>query len=404
MNKEELSAIIDQKYEDIKSGLVAKDDELQEQMTFLQTEMEKLDVVDELSSKLDELTEAAEKQGETLAKMNKTTEKQTKGIAEQLSEKMDDLKRVKKSGGFVDLSLKGEINRSDIATDYMGYFVPGVGEYQRRMPFIRQLFAAGSVGANSHGKIYYTDNNAITNGATRVAESGAYPTSSDITWKGYDLDLEKVADSIKMSEEAMLDVDFIESETRNILMRNLMLKVDNYLTSGTGSSQPFGVETRATAFAAGTYANKYKDANLMDLIRVCGTLINTASNYSANYVLLNPADAEIYLYGKKDDNNNYIIPQNGGMVGLVNGLMVVTNSGITANTMVVGDFSRGTVYSGPEGVKVEVGRDSDDFTNDLFTLKVRERIQLLIREADIGAFRYVSDIASAITAITEVVD
>ena len=80
----------------------------------------------------------------------------------------------------------------------------------------------------------------------------------------YSLDMENVGDSIKIAQRMLDNVDFVAGEVSNFLTKNINLKVDAYLYSGTGSSQPFGVTSRSTAYAAGSYATSYADANLMD--------------------------------------------------------------------------------------------------------------------------------------------
>lgn len=346
-------------------------------------------------SKLDSLSKAIDEQGLVLRKMETQQEPIVKTIPQILEEKIEDLRALKAKKIS---AVKATVQSSDITSDYGATRIPGAGRMADRMPFLRDLFAAANVGPNGHNVIRYTDQTTNTNSASVFEEAAAVPSSSDIAWTEYSLDIENVGDSIKIAQRSMDNIDFIAGEVRNFLMKNIMLKIDSYLYSGTGSNQPYGVTARGTAYAAGSYASSYQDANLMDLIRVCKSLIGTGTPFNADYVILNPVDAEKYLYGKKDLNNNYIIPQNGSLISLVNGVTVVINNGVTVNTMVVGDFSYGVVWS-QKGLNLEFGYVDDDFQKNLVTLKGYEELNLLIRSVHQNAFRYVSDIATAISGL-----
>jgi hypothetical protein len=83
----------------------------------------------------------------------------------------------------------------------------------------------------------------------------------------------------------------------------------------------------------------------------------------------------------------------------VAGAVIVPSAAITANTMAVGD-ARHVRYYDVEGIDLEFGLDSDDFTKDLITLKGRKRGNLLLRNVDATAFYKVTDIDQRVTDIT----
>lgn len=345
--------------------------------------------------KLDNLIKSVETQGLAIGKMNAGAETKVKTLHEVLTEKMDDLTNLRDRKI---VSMKATVQSSDIGSDNVGMVIPGAGRMADRMPFLRDLFGNSQVGANSHNVVFYTDQTTNTNAAAAFEEAASIPSTSDITWTAASLDIENVGDSIKIAQRMINNIDFVEGEVKNFLTKNVQLKVDGYLWNGTGSNQPFGVTTRATAYAAGSYAASYQDANLMDLMRVCRAIAGTGTPYLANYAVLNIVDAEKYLYGKKDLNNNYIIPQNGGMISLIGGMNIIVNNGVTANSMVVGDFTYGVVYD-QKLLNLEFGYVANDFQDNLVTLKGYEELNLLIRSVHTGAFQYVSDIETAISGL-----
>jgi len=279
--------------------------------------------------------------------------------------------------------------------------ISGVGELQRRRTFIEDLFNSGKVSPNNHGVIRYVDQSSRTNSAAAIAEGGAFAESA-LAWTEKQIPIEKVGHYIKISREMMDDVDFVTSQINNELLRDTQLKVDADLLSGSGVSPILiGLATSADAWAVGDYATTVTDASYYDLLAVISAQIMTGTSFMPNGVLMNPLDA-VKMKLKKDALNNYVIPTfvipmaNGDIS--VDGMRVVVNSGVTAGTMYVGDFSRGTVYSSDE-LQLETGYATDDFTKDLVTIKARRRLALLIRSVDEGAFVKVSDIDAAIAEI-----
>lgn len=401
MEKNEFIEVVKAELTSFKEALpaYATQEDLDNKFADLQDKVSGLDISEDMG----ELKEAVEEQGLKIKEMSERKAQEAGKTVKELfvanKEKLEKLRR----GDVSNIKLEGRADKatvqsSDITSDSAGLYLPGAGRYPNRMPFLKDLFNNAPVGSNSHNVVYYTDQTTDTNSAAAFEEDAQIGGSSDIAWTQYSLDIENVGDAIKVAQRSIENIDFIASEVDFFLRKNVDLKTDSYLYSGTGSNQPFGVITRATAYAAGTYANAYQDANVLDLIRVCAALIGTDSPFAPNYVIMNIADAEKYLYGKKDANNNYIIPQNGGLIPIVGGVNVVVNSGVTAGTLVVGDFSMGTLYS-QKGLTVELGYVDDDFEKHLMTMKAYEELNLLIRSVHQGAFRYVSDIDAAIAGL-----
>lgn len=324
-------------------------------------------------------------------------------ISKELTKAKDTIAKFKSedSKNHLVFTVKGTILRVNVVDNTEAHRVAGIGQIQRRRPFMRELFTAASVSPNNHGVIRYTDQENLTDNSAQIAEGVKFP-SSDIDWKERQLPIEKTGDSIKISREMMDDVDYVMSEIENFLLRNVKLKVDSQLLLGTGvSPQLKGMATSATAFAAGDFAASVQDANHFDLITIIASQIMTGTDYMPNAVEMHPTDAT-KMKLKKDGENNYVIPSfivptpSGDI--LVDGMVVVPNSGVAVDTMYVGDFTRGTVYSSGQ-VQIEMGYENDDFTKDLVTVKARERLALLIRNVDGGAFVKVASIDTALAAI-----
>lgn len=390
--KAEAQPFVETAITDATKGLITQD-QLKEELSPLTSE----------DGDIKKLQKASEEQGLELRKYIEGQRKEEPmTVRKALTQKSEELKRLynKEINSLMMKVDKATVQSSDVGSDSAGIYVPGAGRSPNRLPFLKDLFNQATMGDNSHNVVYYTDQTTDSAAASVFEEAAEVPSSSNIAWTQYSLDIENVGDSIKVAQRSIENIDFIASEVDFFLRKNINLKSDSYLYSGTGSNQPYGVTTRATAYTAGSYATSYADANLMDLIRVCRALAGTNTPFVADTVILNILDAEKYLYGKKDANNNYIIPQNGGLIPLIHGINVIVNNGVTANTMVVGDFSYGTIYQ-QKGLNVEFGYVDDDFQKNLITMKAYEEFNLLIRSVHQKAFQYVSDISTAIAGLEE---
>jgi len=349
------------------------------------------------SKELAELKEIAKTQGEFLASLKNGQSKKEENLEDIIAAKGDQLKGLVDKRGHVNFEVKATAARSIITGSYEALRVPELGKLQVRDAFIEQLFAGSPFGVNQGGSIRYVDQTARTSNAAAIAEGASYPEDAQ-TWQEYSLPIEKVGSTIPITEEMLSDYGRIASEIQNDLMSDVNLKVDSYLIRGTGSTpQIFGIQTKATAFSAGT--KKVKNANIYDLVMYIKAQIETATNYSVNYVLMHPMDV-LSMITHKDDFGNYLRNPFVSPDGMnIAGIRVIANSGITENTLVMGDFLRGTVYT-QGGIDLAIGYNlTGDFAKDILTIKARRRIALLVRTVNVGAFRYISSITDALAAI-----
>ncbi len=201
----------------------------------------------------------------------------------------------------------------------------------------------------------------------------------------------------------MRDQSFIAGEINRLLDTHIRVKEDNYLWDGTGSTPvPKGAYTYAAAFDSAAYTGFTPEkATIYDLIAVMSVEVSNGYGgmYQPNYVVLNPSDV-LRMQLAKDTNGQYVIPPftlNNGMV--VAGMKVIPSESVTAGTLLVGDFSFGTIYD-DGGIEIEIGYVADNFKEDVVTIKARKRMLLLVRTAYTGAFLKSTDIAADVANIT----
>jgi len=92
---------------------------------------------------------------------------------------------------------------------------------------------------------------------------------------------------------------------------------------------------------------------------------------------------------------------NNGAQQFIDGMLIMDNPLIGDNEAYVFDSTKATVYSRP-GVGVELAYENrDNFEVETVTVKVYERLNMLVRTVDKNAFLYISDIQQDIASINK---
>jgi HK97 family phage major capsid protein len=333
-----------------------------------------------------------------------------KGKQEQLKEFLS------KKSGKLEIEFKATHTSTDIdgRSSYFTWHENGrVGQIPVRRVFMRELFRNSTTG-NEY--IKYIDQETILRDAKNVALCGATTHNTKVTFKVYDLKVDKVRDFTHICYDMMEDYSFVESEIRNLLTSSLQLKIDNDLLLGTGVSPILnGVKKFASTMNVqnvnANYANSVQDAQLIDLISVAGAQIKAFgqnNSYMPNVVVLNPKDHQL-LKLIKDGEGNYVksnvvsptLFQNQAGQLFIDGMLLIENPLVPANEFYIFDATKATVYSRP-GVGVEFSFENrENFEQELVTAKVYERLNLLVRNVDANAFMHCAAIDTQLALLTK---
>jgi hypothetical protein len=295
----------------------------------------------------------------------------------------------------------------------MGIRIPGVGELATRKAVIRSLFTQYNYSpaqmAESNGVVRWMDQNAITRNAAAVAENGTKPESA-ISWIERTESFQVLADTIPVSKQAYRHLGFVAQQINDLLNKNLELVVDGQIYDGSGVSPNLnGLLTVAPAQALDITLPGFGtvvDSNLYDLVSALRVAIMNGgaagtgkqSKYMPNIVLMNPIDILKYKLSKAVDGH-YLLPPFISADGTrIDNVLVVESSRVVANTLVIGDFSYGSVHQG-EDVTIEMGLVNDQFLKNQWTIRAEQEIFLLIRNVDRDGFLKVSNIDAAIAAL-----
>lgn len=333
----------------------------------------------------------------------KVTEMETKGtkgnanvFAEEIKANKEALKAIAK-GGNSEIVVKADTVRASIATDPSGLFLDGIGQLQRVKRSLYDLFRKVPVSSGNHsGVIRYIDWDEATTvkAAASVAEGVAFAEST-AKFKGYSLSLQKIGDSLPVSEEFFEDDVMAAAELDMFLSTNVEDKIDSQIVIGdnTGTNLK-GLVSSVPAYTAA--ASGITDANIYDLVAKVSESITSVggAKYAPDFVAMNIADIN-KLKLKKDSTNNYVFNFNDPRIASIN---IIEDNNVVANTMYVGDSRFAKIYE-MGGVVVSKGFNGTDFAEDMMTLKARKRLALLIREADKTGFRKVASISAALTTL-----
>lgn len=408
MTPEELKTIVSQEVSALKDGLkhFVKVEDMQKEIQTLQKTIEDNNVKG-LETQLAELQKAAEVQGLALKAIQERGEQKQKSFRDMLVEKADELAKMidNRESKIILPTTRKSIVDGSVTSDTWAYRESGIAQIQRGKQWLRDLFNVVTLGSNSHGDVKWYEQLAQTNSAAAVAEgpgAGAYPANhSDMTWVEKSIGGKRLKDSIKVSKDQLKDVDLVNGEVRAFIEKNMRLVENSALLSGDGNGNNVkGILTYAPAFdATGISIEK---ANVFDLINKMKTQIRTESldGFIPNALAWNPEDADLMRL-MKNDSGDYIFPQWAvGGVSAVAGLQMVENSLITADTMLMGDFSYGTIYEW-DGLLIEIGYIDKDWLEGMVTIMAYERINLRVKDNETKAFLKVPSIAAEVGNITK---
>jgi HK97 family phage major capsid protein len=404
MEKEEMKALFGEELKELKSVLV---NQTEETIKTLKEDF-KADMLKQFEGVLTQkqLDAAMEKMSREMSKeieaMKDAKPEVEKSFRDALAEKIADIDEVLKGSkkSYIPTTRKS-VSSANFSADTMAYRESGVGQIQRGMEYVRNLFTIVPLGANTHDTVAWYEQLAVTNNAKNVAEIRTAGVQSNLTWIQKTLSSARMFDYIKVGVDRIKDVDFVMGEIRALITKNMKLKENDQLINGTGvGNEVKGILAYATEFV--TTGIQIANANFIDLMGKIKTqvTIDMLGGATPNSAIAYPTDIDEIRY-KKDTLGRYLFESwaLGNSDVKIGGMTIVENPLVAENTLLAGDLSLATLYVWDDLV-IEMGRTEDDMLTGLITITAYIRENLRVKDVDKKAIVKVTDLAQTISDIS----
>lgn len=298
------------------------------------------------------------------------------------------LARVKTNSGATIAAPEWSAKAAGDTNQTPGSFGPWLTDYDRtivrayRRPVVSDLLGTGTISGNA---VTYLVEGSVEGAFATVAAGGAKPQMHFTDPATMTDALKKIAGFIKFTDEMAEDAPFWVSEINNRGLYLLALAEENQLLNGPGTGSTVlgllnrsGIQTE-TAASSGDNA---------DALFRAMTKVQTATGLSADGIIINPTDYQVLRLGRDGNGQyyggGYFAGQygNGGVPEQppVWGLRTVVSAAVAPGTAVVGAFTAASTVYRKGGVRVEsTNSHAEDFTNNLITTRIEERVALAVR-------------------------
>jgi len=245
----------------------------------------------------------------------------------------------------------------------MPMVAPGIAQTPYRTPFMRDIITNLVTDSNV---IFWIEESARTDGSAFGAEASAYG-QGEHKFAQYSIPVERVAEYMKVSDEMFTDLPYLQSIMTNKLLKDLNLKIDAGILTGSGTP-PYlkGWDQYVTAYAAPTaLALNIVTPNYIDLLVAAIAQVEVA-NHRPNYIVLNPVDAKLLKMQKNADGSYVNAPFMMGAGFVVDGVPVIANNGVTQGTFYVADSTKSNFAMRKE---IEIRLWDQNSTDPIYGLK-----------------------------------
>lgn len=349
-----------------------------------------------LQTQLKSQSEELKELGLTLKKVsnNTNTERKHNSIKEGLEKNLEKLKALgrdadassARNNGFSfkaagDMLISSNVSGGNVPVEQR---IAGLNTVASRRVRLLDIVSKGTAASNVISWVYQANKD----GAAGGTAEGATKNQIDFDMVVASQTVVKRTAYIKVSDEMITDIDFIQSEINNELMRELLKDVEGQAYNGDGIAPNMnGIATVATAFAAGTFATSVDNANEADVLTVAINQIMIAEQPMPNYILMHPSDVtKLKLYKVSSTDKRYVdrLLLVGGELTL-DGVPIIATTLVPAGDYLVGSFDLATLYDKGE-VMIEVGLDGNDFTKNMRTIRAEWRGAMVVKNNDRTAF------------------
>jgi HK97 family phage major capsid protein len=387
--KEELGSKADKKdfesmtklFNDLKDGIYSKEEEKEKAIAALKTLLE--EIQEEVRTQKDRASNRFKTVGDSIVEKLKAS-----GLSSSL--KNGEHKNVEVD--FYVNKVAGTFTTGNVVpvgTNAIPFSLsdaePGLTRIVRRQPWIMSL---SNVSSTDKKYVQWAEQ-ANPDGGAALTGEGSDKSQMDFDWVEKSAQVLKYTSYIKVSKEALDDLDGLANEINTELLELVMLEADEALLTA--------ILAGDTAYSAGIFASSIVNPTRTDVLRTAIAQV-VAAHFQPNYILLHPDDVAAMDLDKSPDDGHYVLPPFRSADGMmVSGVRVVENTGQTVDKFTVGDFTKFNVKV-RNSFGIDTGYENDDFTKNLVTILGEIRLVGYIKTNHAAAF-VSGDFSDAIAAL-----
>ena len=262
--------------------------------------------------------------------------------------------------------------------------IPGFNTIASRQIRLMDIVSKGTASSNIISWVYQSGKE----GAAGGTAEGATKNQIDFDLVVASQTVVKRTAFIKVSTEMLDDIDFIETEIKNELMRELNKDIESTAYEGNNTPPNMnGVLTTATAFSATPFALAIDNANKVDVLVVAANQIKLAEQGTPTHILMNPSDvAGLKMEKVSATDKRYV--ERLMIVGstlLLDGIPIIETTLVTVDKYLIGVFNLATLYD-KGSIRMTMGLDGNDYTKNLRTILAEYRGAMVVKNNDRTAF------------------
>jgi HK97 family phage major capsid protein len=329
-----------------------------------------------------------------------------KSISDVIRENADKIRALKNSeGAKLKLTVKTPMTRpTTIAAggDYIP--MPSFDSEIGRVPIPeRTILQDVSVQVTDTPAIVYADNLPHSGDAAFIKEGQLKPQVS-FKVQAKRSEAKKVADTIKISNEMLEDIDWLTGEVEELARRLVNEKIAENILSGNGADPNLlGITNQVGGYVTPEFSGQVENANIYDVLLAVATQIWGLGYKGRLLVHMNSFEiAKMKMI--KDKNANYMSAGN-----ILENIDIVPDPDLDSGEFIIGDFNRVKVHVFKEltlewGYGIIKDPDTNDVLSDweanFITLRCEARLGMYIKENDKAAFVH-DNIATVLADITK---
>ena len=353
------------------------------------TELEK-EVQELKETQFETLKKALKEQGTVITELKKgrVSGEQVQSIETLIKDNIENLKAYKEKGEGFNMEIKavGDMTFANNVTGTVpqALRLPGVNDIAEDEVRVYSRIPKLRTSGNTIEWVYETAQEGTPGGTSEGSTKNQIDNNFVVT----SVALLKQTAYFKVSTEMLDDAQFMNSWLRNKLIIRLMNVIDDQILEGDGTGTNLnGLDTQATAFAAGSLAGTVDQANEVDVLVAAENQIRVANHNGSLTIFMHPTDvAKLKLYKVGASDRRYVnrVAQVGSTLTL-DGYPIIPTNKMDVGDYLIGDLSKALIAE-KGGVMIEFGLDGNDFTKNMRTIIAEWRGELIIQNNDTTAF------------------